>query len=186
MALKENGNAFMEDIFKVLLVGDLSAGKTSLMLRFTEAKFNPKQSSTVGIDYKCKRLFIGDDNYKLQVWDTAGQERFRTLTNAYYRGANESVRQNAPVNAKVMIVGCKSDLEEDREVSRSNGEELSKAIEAQFYECSAQTGENCDEIFIEIMQEIKRNRTSTKDRQDPHYYQKIHEHGVKNSGCCQN
>ena len=205
MALKENGNAFMEDIFKILLVGDLSVGKTSLMLRFTESKFNPKQSSTVGIDYKCKRLFIGEDNFKVQVWDTAGQERFRTLTNAYYRGANgivivyditsqvsfdhctlwiESVRHNAPVNAKIMIVGCKSDLEDDREVNSEIGEELSKAIEAQFYECSAQTGENCEEVFIDMMKEIKRNRTSTKVRQDPNYYQKIHEPAVRKTSCC--
>ena len=207
MAAKENGVPFMEDIFKILLVGDMSAGKTSLMLRFTDATFNHKQPSTVGIDYKCKRLFIDEENFKVQVWDTAGQERFRTLTNAYYRGANgiiiayditsqvsfdhctvwiESVRQNAPVNAKVMIVGCKSDLLHDREVERSSGEELSRAIEGQFFECSAQTGENCEQIFIQIMQEIKKNRMSTKERQDPYYYQRIHEHKVKKSGCCQN
>ena len=206
MALKENGVPFMEDIFKILLVGDLSVGKTSLMLRFTESTFNAKQPSTVGIDYKCKRLFIEEENFKVQVWDTAGQERFRTLTNAYYRGANgiiivyditsqlsfdhcivwiESVRENAPVNAKVMIVGCKSDLQEEREVSRVSGEELSRAIEGQFYECSAQTGENCEEIFIDIMLEIKKNRMSTKERQDPYYYQRIHDHKVKKSGCCQ-
>ena len=58
----------------------------SLLLRFTEDKFDPDQSATIGVDFKVKGLTIDDNTVKLAIWDTAGQERFRTLTPSYYRG----------------------------------------------------------------------------------------------------
>ena len=76
-----------DETVKILLIGESSVGKSSLLIRFAEDSFSPELLSTVGIDYKIKTLEIKDKRVKMEIWDTAGQERFRTITTAYYRGA---------------------------------------------------------------------------------------------------
>ena len=71
---------------KLLLVGDSGVGKSSLLLRFCNDTFE-ELSPTIGVDFKLKYMDMAGKRLKLTVWDTAGQERFRTLTSAYYRGA---------------------------------------------------------------------------------------------------
>ncbi|WVQ62033.1 uncharacterized protein L199_000167 [Kwoniella botswanensis] len=74
---------------KLLLIGNSSVGKSSLLLRFTDDEFlsDEETSATIGVDFKVKSIELDGKKYKLSVWDTAGQERFRTLTSSYYRGA---------------------------------------------------------------------------------------------------
>jgi Ras-related protein Rab-3C len=87
-------------MFKLLIIGNSSVGKTSFLFRFSDDTFTSAFVSTVGIDFKVKTVFRGDKRVKLQIWvsfcgtklfpylkDTAGQERYRTITTAYYRGA---------------------------------------------------------------------------------------------------
>ncbi|XP_067839759.1 ras-related protein Rab-27B [Heptranchias perlo] len=84
-------------LIKLLALGDSGVGKTTFLYRYTENKFNPKFVTTVGIDFREKRLVhhVGGSNGKtgnpfkihLQLWDTAGQERFRSLTTAFFRDA---------------------------------------------------------------------------------------------------
>ena len=74
--------------FKVVLVGDASVGKSSVILKYTNDLFISPYPSTIGIDLKIKTITIDDKICKLQIWDTAGQERFKTITQSYYRGAN--------------------------------------------------------------------------------------------------
>ncbi|CAG9580766.1 putative small GTP-binding protein Rab18 [Leishmania major strain Friedlin] len=82
---------------KVLLIGDSGVGKSSLLLSFTTGAFDENISSTIGIDFKVKKVDVvdahtgGKTTVNLQLWDTAGQERFRTLTSSYYRGAHAVV-----------------------------------------------------------------------------------------------
>ncbi|KAG5495156.1 hypothetical protein JKF63_02210 [Porcisia hertigi] len=82
---------------KVLLIGDSGVGKSSLLLSFTSGTFDENQSTTIGVDFKAKRVNVIDAHtgdrtaVNLQLWDTAGQERFRTLTSSYYRGAHAVV-----------------------------------------------------------------------------------------------
>ena len=75
-------------VFRLLLVGDSGTGKSSLLLRFTENKFNDQHVATIGVDFKIKTVFVSNRVIKLQIWDTAGLERFRTITNAYYRNVD--------------------------------------------------------------------------------------------------
>ena len=77
-----------ERSIKVLLVGDSSVGKTSIMLRYLDDFFVENFLPTVGIDFKTKVVGYNGINVKVNLWDTAGQEKFRTLTTGYYKGAN--------------------------------------------------------------------------------------------------
>ena len=76
-----------DHLLKVLLIGDAGVGKSSLLLRYTEDKFDEALGSTIGVDFKVKTGEADGKRVKLTLWDTAGQERFRTLTSSYYRGA---------------------------------------------------------------------------------------------------
>ncbi|XP_018407956.1 PREDICTED: ras-related protein Rab-3B [Nanorana parkeri] len=74
-------------MFKLLIIGNSSVGKTSFLFRYADDTFTSAFVSTVGIDFKVKTVYRNDKRVKLQIWDTAGQERYRTITTAYYRGA---------------------------------------------------------------------------------------------------
>uniref|UniRef100_UPI003AAFE0C3 ras-related protein Rab-27B-like n=1 Tax=Centroberyx gerrardi TaxID=166262 RepID=UPI003AAFE0C3 len=84
-------------LIKLLALGDSGVGKTTFLYRYTDNKFNRKFTTTVGIDFREKRVMYtgtGADgtterNFRvhLQLWDTAGQERFRSLTTAFFRDA---------------------------------------------------------------------------------------------------
>ena len=74
-------------VIRLLLLGDSAVGKSSLLLRFCEGRFENNFVITIGVDFKTKTLNIDGKPHRVQVWDTAGQERFRTITPAYYRNA---------------------------------------------------------------------------------------------------
>ncbi|XP_038606217.1 ras-related protein Rab-27A isoform X1 [Tachyglossus aculeatus] len=84
-------------LIKFLALGDSGVGKTSVLYQYTDGKFNSKFITTVGIDFREKRVVYranGPDGsvgrgqrIHLQLWDTAGQERFRSLTTAFFRDA---------------------------------------------------------------------------------------------------
>jgi Ras-related protein Rab-1A len=90
-------------IFKVLIIGDASVGKTCLLHRYARGTFSESYLSTIGVDFVLKQVEVDEcprsteeagktgngrkAKVKLQVWDTAGQERFKNITLAYYRGA---------------------------------------------------------------------------------------------------
>jgi len=74
-------------MFKILLLGDSGVGKSSLLIRYTKNEFNLDMRSTIGVEFALKFLKIDDFQLKIQIWDTAGMERYRSITNAYYKGA---------------------------------------------------------------------------------------------------
>jgi GTPase SAR1 family protein len=92
---------------KILVIGDMHVGKSSLLLRFVRNAFNPNIRATIGVDYLLKTLTIDKVDYLFQIWDTgtpppieiklhvapltpdaAGHERFRAITTSYYRTAD--------------------------------------------------------------------------------------------------
>jgi len=158
-------------IMKLLLVGDSGVGKSCLLLRFVEDKFNPTFITTIGIDFKIRTIESKGKKIKLQVWDTAGQERFRTITTAYYRGAMgivliydvtdsrsfenvenwyQTVTQHANEDAQIFLVGNKSDDEANRQISREQGQELASRLNIPFLETSAKSNDNVETIFYEL------------------------------------
>jgi len=119
-------------IVRLLTLGDSGAGKSSLLLQYTQGEFTHEYMPTIGIDFRLKTIEMNGKQIKVQVWDTAGQERFRTITHNYYRGAhgialvydvtNEQSFQNirkwiqdvhtyAESNVSIVLIGNKCDLE---------------------------------------------------------------------------
>ena len=79
----------ISDIFlKSVLVGDPGVGKTSILERLTEQKFEQNYVSTIGVDFRFRYIENLGRRAKVQIWDTAGQERYRSLCNIYYKGAD--------------------------------------------------------------------------------------------------
>ncbi|EGV97928.1 Ras-related protein Rab-3B [Cricetulus griseus] len=85
--VKDASDQNFDYMFKLLIIGNSSVGKTSFLFRYADDTFTPAFVSTVGIDFKVKTVYRHEKRVKLQIWDTAGQERYRTITTAYYRGA---------------------------------------------------------------------------------------------------
>ena len=90
VGLKSVSNLFLPAKFKVVFLGDMSVGKTSIIARFMHNSFD-KQEHTIGIDFLSKTMQVEDRTVRLQLWDTAGQERYRSLISGYIRESNAAV-----------------------------------------------------------------------------------------------
>ncbi|XP_061686078.1 RAB3D, member RAS oncogene family, a [Syngnathoides biaculeatus] len=162
-------------MFKLLIIGNSSVGKTSFLFRYTDDTFTSAFVSTVGIDFKVKTIYRNDKRIKLQIWDTAGQERYRTITTAYYRGAmgflliyditsqesfaavqdwGTQIKTYSWDNAQVVLVGNKLDLEEDRQVTTEDGQRLATELGFRFFEASAKECVNVEQVFDELVDVI--------------------------------
>ncbi|CAF0885252.1 unnamed protein product [Rotaria sordida] len=161
---------------KILIIGESGVGKSSLLLRFTDDRFDQDMAATIGVDFKVKQLDIDGNRVKLAIWDTAGQERFRTLTPGYYRGAQGAIlvydvcnrasfRQldrwlseldtfTTKTNIIKMLVGNKIDQEESREITRDEGARFARKHSMLFIEASARTREGVQIAFEELVQKI--------------------------------
>lgn len=169
-----NGKNY-DTIMKILLIGDSGVGKSCLLVRFVDDKFNPSFITTIGIDFKIKTVEINGKKIKLQLWDTAGQERFRTITTAYYRGAMgiilvydvtdektfaniktwfKTVTEHANDEAQLLLVGNKSDMD-TRIVTFEQGDGLSKELGIPFIESSAKNDDNVNDIFFTLAELIQ-------------------------------
>jgi small GTP-binding protein len=73
-----------EVLLEILVIGESAVGKSCLLLRYTDDKFQDTFMTTVGVDFKTKFITVDGTRVKLQIWDTAGQEKFRSITKAYY------------------------------------------------------------------------------------------------------
>uniref|UniRef100_A0A8C6KNX7 Calcium release activated channel regulator 2A n=1 Tax=Nothobranchius furzeri TaxID=105023 RepID=A0A8C6KNX7_NOTFU len=143
---KERALFAPDRLFKVVLVGNSSVGKTSLLRSFCEGRFHPSTTATVGIDYSVKTLTLGNMQVAMQLWDTAGQERYRSITKQFFRKADgvvvmydvtvdesfkairpwlSSVQEAAGEGIHILLLGNKMDMEREREVSFRDAQQLS-------------------------------------------------------------
>jgi small GTP-binding protein len=88
--IKKLGDGIMDfgPKFKYIIVGSSGVGKTAILLRFCDSKFNDTHLVTIGVDFKTKFLCVGNSITKLQIWDTAGQEKFKSITRSYYKNSH--------------------------------------------------------------------------------------------------
>ncbi|KAH1176083.1 ras-related protein Rab-3D-like [Mauremys mutica] len=171
-AQKDAADQNFDYMFKLLIIGNSSVGKTSFLFRYADDSFTSAFVSTVGIDFKVKTVYRNEKRVKLQIWDTAGQERYRTITTAYYRGAmgfllmydiaNQDsfnavqdwatqIKTYSWDNAQVILVGNKCDLEDDRVVATEDGKRLADELGFEFFEASAKDNINVKQVFERLV-----------------------------------
>jgi len=168
-------------IFKIVLLGDSGVGKSNLVFRFTKNEFNKDSKSTIGVEFATKTVQIEDNKLvKAQIWDTAGQERYRSIASSYYRGAVgallvydvtdrnsfnhvpmwlKEVEENAEKDCLIMLVGNKTDLNDQRTVFVRDGRAFARKNGLAFIETSALDSTGVDTAFQRILQEIYKTQT---------------------------
>uniref|UniRef100_A0A0D9ZL80 GST N-terminal domain-containing protein n=1 Tax=Oryza glumipatula TaxID=40148 RepID=A0A0D9ZL80_9ORYZ len=158
-------------LFKLLLIGDSSVGKSCFLLRFADDSYVDSYISTIGVDFKIRTIEMDGKTIKLQIWDTAGQERFRTITSSYYRGAHgiiivyditdmesfnnvkewmSEIDKYANDSVCKLLVGNKCDLAESRVVETAAAQAYADEIGIPFLETSAKDSINVEEAFLAI------------------------------------
>ena len=134
-------------IFKVVLIGDSGVGKSNIMSRYLKDEFSIETKTTVGVEFGAKKLELNGLSVKAQIWDTAGQERYKSITNAYYKGAKGSLlvfditrkesfdnvdrwiaelKNNGDSDVTIVLIGNKCDLEHERQVTKEMAQEKAK------------------------------------------------------------
>ncbi|TFK38467.1 ras-domain-containing protein [Crucibulum laeve] len=162
---------------KLLLIGNSSVGKSSLLLRFSDEQWLPEDesSATIGVDFRVHKMDVKGKKVKLSIWDTAGQERFRTITSSYYRGAqgiilvydvaNRESFEALPrwyseletyVSSSVVkiLVGNKVDKEFSRQVPTAEAQQFATRMSSLFIETSAKTSVGVKDAFQEVVEKI--------------------------------
>ncbi|XP_010518986.1 PREDICTED: ras-related protein RABF2a-like [Tarenaya hassleriana] len=169
---------------KLVLLGDVGTGKSSLVLRFVKGQFMEFQESTIGAAFFSQTVAIDETAIKFEIWDTAGQERYHSLAPMYYRGAMAAIvvyditNQNSFDRAKkwvqelrlqgdldmvVALAGNKADLPDARKVTTEEAKAYAQQNGLFFMETSAKTAVNVSDIF----QEIARRLLQLRPTQNP-------------------
>ncbi|KAI6652786.1 Ras-related protein Rab-13 [Oopsacas minuta] len=175
---------------KILITGDASVGKTSLINRFIDDKFNDDHVYTMGVDFSRAECRVSGQNVLIEMRDTAGQERFKAITSAMYRGTNGLVvvyditdeesfenvaywlkiaQESAVDDLPIIIIGNKLDKNEDRKVPRERGQVLAINEGTQFMEVSAKNNDGVHACFMQLIKKIimMQNNCSGKSDRSP-------------------
>lgn len=166
----------MEEVLKFIAIGDSGVGKSCLLLRFCDNQFEPSFTSTLGIDFKIRTVALANGRrVRLQIWDTAGQDRFRSITSAYYRGAQVALvvfaldnresfnscnhwiveaRRCAGPDIVIALLGNKCDAQDGRTVSAQTAASWASAQNVAYYEVSAKSGERVTECICELAERV--------------------------------
>ncbi|XP_043915926.1 ras-related protein Rab-39A-like [Protopterus annectens] len=170
-------DSFWHYQFRIIMLGDSTVGKTSLLKRYTEGVFIDFINQTVGVDFYVQFVEVEPGvRVKLQFWDTAGQERFRSVTQSYYRNSaggllvfdlanrtsfehvknwhEEVMERVKPHKIIFILVGHKSDLVEEREVSVEEAEKLASTLGLKYIETSAKNNNNVENAFAVLTMSI--------------------------------
>jgi small GTP-binding protein len=155
-------------VLKVVIAGDENVGKTSLVRRYCEGKFDESRVATIGVDFQTQTCQLPSGPVKLSIWDMAGQERFRFFRQDFYRGAlatalvydvtladslgnletwAKDVLEVVP-NQKFIVVGNKIDME--NAVDTTAVQEFANKYNAAHIHTSAKTGEGVNELFTSL------------------------------------
>ncbi|XP_062943657.1 ras-related protein Rab-17 [Cynocephalus volans] len=162
-------------VFKLVLLGSGSVGKSSLALRYVKNDFR-SALPTVGCAFFTKVVDLGAESLKLEIWDTAGQEKYHSVCHLYFRGANAALlvyditrkdsfhkaqqwlqdleKEFCPGEVVLMLVGNKTDLSAEREVTLQEGQEFAESKRLLFMETSAKLNHQVTEVFSAVAREL--------------------------------
>ncbi len=196
---------------QILILGDSSVGKTSLISRYANGIFKEEYLATVGLDYYNKQDTINNLNVLVKLWDTAGQERFKSLTPNYFRNAEgvvivfdvtnletfenlkywiSSIKSNLGeknIIIPIIIIGNKIDMNDMRDINKEEAGKFAKENDYKYFEASAKTGEGVDEAFREIVNQILDNSDKLEEIKEERKSIKIQEepnNNQKKKNCC--
>ena len=189
---------------QLLIIGDSTVGKTSILSRFVDGTFNSNYLATVGLENITKDEIIDDKTIRIKIWDTAGQERYKSLTKSFFRNAEgvmlvydvtnletyenlkfwlQSIKNNMSSDVgeiPIIIIGNKIDCE-DREVNREEAEKCWKEQGYPYFETSAKTGENIDITIKYLVKKVVNIKEGKKDDEDENNKIKLDKKEVKNN-----
>ncbi|XP_029386826.1 ras-related protein Rab-17-like isoform X2 [Echeneis naucrates] len=160
---------------KMVLLGSSGVGKSSLALRFVKDEFK-SASPTVGCAYLTRVVHLSDVTLRFEIWDTAGQEKYHSITPLYYRGAhvalvvydiskretfaraqmwlNELQKQYIQGSTVMWLIGNKTDLNQERQVSVQEGRALASDKGLLFTETSALSGNQTTELLLALAHRV--------------------------------
>ena len=168
--------------YKILFFGDTCVGKTSLLVRYVDDKFEVGVS-TIGVDVRYKYIDYENKRIKLDIWDTAGQEKFKGIAKNYLNGANgvigvfditqkisfdnlklilSSIKEELSSKVEIIIVENKIDLEKDRKVSEKAINEFGEKKNLEIFKASAKTGEGVEDFFMALFKKLYSNKSIGK------------------------
>ena len=163
-----------EDLkFKLILLGDSGVGKTNLISRYISNSFDENTRATIGVEFFCKNYRINHKKLiKVEIWDTAGQERYKAITSVYYKGAKGAfivyditsrksfenidkwigeINEKTSNEVKIIIIGNKTDLNNEREITREEALVKFEDRDIPIIETSALEDTNVNEAFINLI-----------------------------------
>ncbi len=165
--------------FKLIFIGDSGVGKSCLTTKAVKNNFEEYYQATVGFEFLTFNMKVNDKVVKLQIWDTCGQEIYKSLISNFYRNSSLAVliyaidnkesfnhvenwlndlKSQANPDVRIFLVGNKADLEEDRKVSREEGEKYKEDQHLDlFMEASAKTGHNARNVLVEAAKILYRD-----------------------------
>ena len=177
----------VDKTLKIIILGSSEVGKTCILNRYFHNEFKENLLSTIGIDFNTKFFKFENHKIKANYIDTAGQEKFRAISINYLKGTDgvilvfdltnketfdlletwikEFENTNKSDVSKVLI-GNKSDLEEQRQVTTEDAVNFAKTLNCKYYEASAKTGKNVNEALDEIARTAFTNITNNEERVD--------------------
>merc|ERR1719327_1144314 len=154
--------------FKLVLLGDTSVGKSSLVIRFVKGQFCDYQESTIGAAFLTQTVQLDDATIKFEIWDTAGQERYHSLAPMYYRGAAAAIvvfditnpmsfqrakswvkelQRQGKDDVIIALAGNKVDKENERKVPTDDAKSFAKSNNIFYMETSAKSFAKSNNIF---------------------------------------
>ena len=169
-----------EILIKLVILGDVSVGKSNFLYRFVDGEFNPIHVATVGFDFKSLVWEIPNlkKKVKFQIWDTAGQEKYMSINKNLFQRVQgiilmyditredtfnnlskwmEHIKENAN-GIPLILIGNKSDLNNERKVNEEDGKAFAKNNKIIFLEASAKIGTNVEESFMKLSELIIENQ----------------------------
>jgi small GTP-binding protein len=174
--------------FKIIVIGDSGVGKSCLTNKATKNVFEDSYNATVGFEFFSFNLKLNEKIIKLQIWDTCGQELYRSLITNFYRNSSLAIivyainskdsfeniemwlrelRTHSNPDAKVFLIGNKIDLENERKITREQGENFAKTNKLHlFLESSAKTGFNAKKVFIKAAKVLYDEHLKYKNIED--------------------
>jgi len=181
--------------FKIILLGDSGAGKTSILERYVDNDFSGSKMATIGVDFRKKRIEFENLSIMMDIWDTAGQERYASIVSLNYRGAHgvilvyditnkesfltlkkrwDDAQQYIDEDVFIILIGNKLDMSSNRSVSLEMASEFAKQHNMEFGEVSAKDNYNISSIFTTCVTQIMSTQEQKQKQNEPqnnHQYQ---------------